>query len=335
MERLESMADDDSSHFLKEWEATRDVLKTFDGHLHDLRKYGFSFITALLAGSAILFTTWVRQPIYDDYGAVIVEGELFPEHIKAAILGVTLLLILGIFIIDVYYRNFQRSANIRSRVLEKVLNIELSDTITQRYRSGGYQYVVSGVYFIFIIGVCFLGRAVLSNSLIWLYLGALVSGLIVLFLSPGFWFVHYDYGWMDWILDRLECEFGDEVRIILTNIGSEESDPIPAGEVMWKLFKEGENDPLRSGVAPDKFVIPPFHNYMWELKTGEDKETGVMGLEVGIYRIEVRLFQKNSYKLVPKGEMRSLSRKLRIKPAGKPPVQNVKLIENAKKHAPA
>jgi hypothetical protein len=325
METLESMADDDIDHFLKEWEATRDVLKTFDGHLHDLRKYSFSFITALLTASTILFTTWVRQP----NGGNGFEGEPFPELIKATILGVTLCLILGVCIIDIYYRNFQRSANIRSRVLEKVLNIELSDTITQRYRSGRYQYVVSGVYSILIIGVCLLGRAVLSNSLIWVYLGALGSFLVVLFLTSGWWFVHYDYGFMDWILDRLECKAGDEVRIIMTNIGGE-SIPIPAGEVMWKLFKEGGNTPLRSGVTPARIVIGSFHNYMWELKTGADEERGIKELDPGIYRIEVRPLQKDSYAPKRRAEMRPLTRKLRIKPTSEPPVHHVKLTKNTK-----
>jgi len=310
METVESMADNDINHFLKEWEATRDVLKTFDGHLHDLRKYSFSFITALLTASTILFTTWVRVP----NGGNGFEGEPFPELIKATILGVTLCLILGVCIIDIYYRNFQKSANMRSRVLEKVLNLELSDTITQRYRSGRYQYVVSGVYSILILSVCLLGRAVLSNSLIWIYLGALGSFLIVLFLTSGSWFLHYDYGYMDWIFDRLECKVGDVVRIIMTNIGGK-SVLIPAGEVMWRLFKEGGNAPLRSGAAPAKIVIGSFYNYMWELKTGADKESGEAALKTGIYRIEVRPLQKDSY--VPKrdAKWRPLSRKLRIKPS--------------------
>jgi hypothetical protein len=338
MERLESMADDDVNHFFKEWEATRDVLKTFDGYLHDLRKYGFSFITALLTGSAILFTTWIRQPIYDDYGAVIVEGELFPEHVKAAILAVTLFLIIGLFMIDTYYRLFQKTANIRSRILEKVLNIELSDAITQRYHSSIInQYLVSGVYCIFILGVLSLGISVLSNSLFWLSLIVLGSLLAVMVLSLGarfFYFIHYDYGLMDWILDRLECGVGDEVRVIMTNIGDEPI-PISANKAMWNLFKEGGNVPLRSGVTPADIEIGSFQNYMWVLRTGADEKRGEEKLEHGIYRIEVRPLQKNSRALGPEGEMRPLSRKLRIKPSSEPQVHHVKLIKNTKKHAPA
>jgi len=340
MGRLESMADDDVNHFLKEWEATRDVLKTFDGYLHDLRKYGFSFITALLTGSAILFTTWIRKPIFDDAGVLIVEGELFPEHVKAAILAVTLFLILGLFMIDVYYRFFQKTANIRSRILEKVLNIELSDSITQRYNSSIInQYLVSGVYCIFILGVLSLGISVLSNSLFWLSLIVLGSLLAVMVLSLGassrfFYFIHYDYGLMDWILDRLECGVGDEVRVIMTNIGDKPI-RISANKATWSLSKEGENVPLRSGVTPADIVIEPFQNYMWVLKTGKDEKRGEEELEPGIYRIEVRPLQKNSRELGPEGEMRPLSRKLRIKPAGKPPVHNVKFIKNTKKHAAA
>jgi hypothetical protein len=40
--------------FLEEWKQARDVLKSFDDRIHDLRKYGFTFITGLMAVEGIL-----------------------------------------------------------------------------------------------------------------------------------------------------------------------------------------------------------------------------------------------------------------------------------------
>jgi len=39
---------------LLEWQTIRELLFKFDSLVHDIRKYGFSFVTALLTAQAIL-----------------------------------------------------------------------------------------------------------------------------------------------------------------------------------------------------------------------------------------------------------------------------------------
>lgn len=57
------MESDDKNHenFLKEWEIARGTLENINKHLLDLRKYGFTFITALMAAETLLIPTWLTS----------------------------------------------------------------------------------------------------------------------------------------------------------------------------------------------------------------------------------------------------------------------------------
>lgn len=340
-------SEDVDNHFLKEWEAARDILEKFNNRLHDLRKYGFSFITAFLTGSTILFTTYIAEPSNGG------SGELFPESIKAVILGVTLLLIGGLYILDRNYKVFQRAANDRANVLERVLNIELSDVITQRYRQDEVYNFVVVLYLFFILGVVLLGLTVLSATLlIWLVIAALATSGFILYFARDDSLMKYDYGKVDWILDKTECKQGDEVRVIMTNLNKTSfpspDHPISKGEVMWKLVKEcdnanlveknnrkivkfGEMEETLSGVTPEdmkkalsgvkpeekemkkalilgkKNFLRPYENYTWILPTKEESQN----IETGIYCLYRRVFNQKG-EMLPEKAMVPLSRKLRI-----------------------
>jgi hypothetical protein len=337
-------SEDADNHFLKEWETSRDVLKTFDDRLHDLRKYGFSFITALLTGSTILFTTYIVEPSND-------SGELFPESIKAIILGVTLLLIFGLYTLDRNYRVFQKAASTRANVLERVLNIELSQVITERYRTKRIHNFVTALYLLFILGVCLLGLAVLSGTLlILLLIAAGVTSGFVLYLSPDDSLMKYEHGRVDWILDKTECKQGDDVRVIMTNLNDK---PFPSpnhsisqGEVMWKLVKQQNNANLvekndkkivRFGEMETTlsketgYLIGPYQNYTWILSTKKEAQY----IAAGVYCLYRRVFDKKTGAILPENKMVPLSRKLCVMekapdmPA-KPTVHHVILKDKAK-----
>lgn len=322
-------SEDVDNHFLKEWEAARGVLKIFDDRLHDLRKYGFSFITALLTGSTILFTTYIVEPSNGG------SGELFPESIKAIILGITLLLIFGLYILDRNYRVFQKAASTRANVLERVLNIELSQVITERYRTKRVYNFVIALYLLFIFGVCLLGLAVLSvTPLILLLIAASVTCGFIVYLASDDSLMKYDYGKIDWILDRTECKQGDDVRVIMTNLGDEPfpspHHPISKGEVMWKLVKQydnanlmgkndrkivkfGEMETTLSG-EPD-YSIGSYQNYTWILSTTKEDQLSTKKedkyIDAGIYCLYRRVFDGKGA-ILPENEMVPLSRKLRV-----------------------
>lgn len=88
--------DKDREIHLKEWEKARGVLQFYDDKLHDLRKYGFSFITAFLTADGILLSTKLSSGT--------------PAPIKFAVFGVTLILILALHLIDKNYRVFSKGS---------------------------------------------------------------------------------------------------------------------------------------------------------------------------------------------------------------------------------
>ena len=69
----------------KEWESCRNVLKEFDTRIHEIRKYGFTFLTALIAAESIL----IPESAFIGTGAAGM-----PDYIKLGIFGVTLFLFL-------------------------------------------------------------------------------------------------------------------------------------------------------------------------------------------------------------------------------------------------
>ena len=286
------------NNFLKEWETARDVLTTFDNRLHELRKYGFSFITVFLTASTILF-------------------DEFPENIKFVILTVTLVLILALFLMDRFYQVFIKSSALRARILERMLNIELTEVITERYRYSKARHLVTFMYILFIFGVWLLGRAVLIDELNKLHIGGSLALISLLMISSDELMLQYPYGKIDWMLDRLSCVQGDEVGIIMTNLDSKTftNETFSPGTVMWQMVEEGSKLPLREGVAIDGFEVEAESNYTWVLKTGKDTRNNEEMLEPGIYRVErITLDKKGSIDLNRKLKIRyrTLNRKLKI-----------------------
>ncbi|PVX27008.1 MAG: hypothetical protein CW716_04480 [Candidatus Bathyarchaeum sp.] len=301
------------NNFLKEWEEARHVLRTYDDRLHDLRKFGFSFITAFLTTSTILFENWIRPPGTD------FAGEPLPELVKATILGVTMLLIFGLFLLDRNFRVLHKAVSIRTNILERLLNIEVTDVISQRYMLSGIQICVTTLYLFFIVAACLLGSQVLSRTMIFVYgMGVFLGGLIVL-LSFDFVVLRYRYRMIDWIVDKTECKQGDGIRIIMTNICGKDfpKDEFKAETLMWKLTKEENDNGLRFGEVPAGFKLSPSDNKIWILETGET-DKGEKELDVGIYRLFRRVCTCRGA-LMEEDEMIPLKRKLRVLPPdGKP-----------------
>src|SRR5271169_6784431 len=103
---------------LDEWKEARSVIARFDNNLHDLRKYGFSFVTALLAANGL---------ISQGGSSVVSFG------VKAGILVATMGLIVTLKLLDTHYRRFQEAVSIRGRILEDRLNIDLTKDLSFFY----------------------------------------------------------------------------------------------------------------------------------------------------------------------------------------------------------
>lgn len=111
MSSLSSNSDKDD--FLREWEVARGVLTDFDEHLHDLRKVGFTFITALLAAESLILPSRLLDANIEDI------TKSLPSETKFAVLLVTILLILALQFIDRNYQVVQGAAAKRAMILEK------------------------------------------------------------------------------------------------------------------------------------------------------------------------------------------------------------------------
>ncbi len=261
------MASDDQANnrFLKEWEIARFSVENCDKHLHDLRKYGFSFLTALLTAESFLIPTWLPSS----------NSSVLPDYIKVAVLLVDLILIVALSLIDRNYLVVQGAAATRARILERILNLELTDVISFRYTLTNVKYYVAGVYVAFTLGVLVLGVSVLYPNYIYIVFLGLVA-IIVQFLVVKFVHLRYEYGRIDWTLDRLQCNSGDEVGITLTNLGEKPIEFKP-GDIMWWIMKEDDESVVEFEELDKHLFIIPEDSYTWLWKTE--------GVQEGIYRV--------------------------------------------------
>src|SRR2546428_4149451 len=122
----------------------------FEDHLHDLRKYSFSFLTALLTAESILIP-----------GPSTIVGTV-PDLVKLTVMLVTLLLVICVRLLERRYELFEEAGAMRARIIENSLNLSLTELISvSADRLGkGYQYV-HRVYYLFELGIVLLSLSIL------------------------------------------------------------------------------------------------------------------------------------------------------------------------------
>jgi hypothetical protein len=197
---------------LDEWKVARDAMKEFDGRRHDLRKVGFGFLTALLATESFL----IPGSLADGDALVVL-----PDIVKFCVLLVTLTFIMAIALIERNYQLFIKAINQRALVLERLLNIELSEVITLRYRVGRGRLFCDAVYLLFVSVIVLLGYATLmpDDPTLFVALCAVSAFAVVVIIWIMEWSdLAYHHGEVDWSLDRIQCGQGDSVAITLTNL---------------------------------------------------------------------------------------------------------------------
>lgn len=227
-------------HFLKEWEMARSVLNNFDERLHDLRKVGFTFITALLAADAIIFKD---------------SGLDLDQSVKFVVLSLNFGLIVTLLLLDRNYRVFQTAAATRAKVIERKINLELTEVIAQRYNLTNVPDYITGLYIAFTILVLFMGFAVLSEtyklglSVVW---G--IALVIIYIVNSTIHQLKFPFGELDWTLDPLQCKIGEQVEITVNNLGKE---PImfKKNTIMWKILKEDDGSLVDSGGADNRDIL--------------------------------------------------------------------------------
>jgi hypothetical protein len=292
---------------MKEWEKARETIENLENNMHDLRKYGFSFITALLAAESLLIPA----------GS---SSTALPDSIKVAVLAVTLILIVTLHLIDRNYQALQSAAASRAKILERTLNLQLTEVMSLRYRTSRVQWYVTGVYAAFTVGVLVLGSVVLYPNYIYiivLWLAAIIA-LIFVMLSAG---PNYPYGRIDWTLDRLKCKAGEEVGITLTNLYEKEikfehgqiilgkpgklNKPIYFKEqIIFKIVREDDGTVVKIEKVDQLSIIGgDSHTWFWKIPPR---------VKEGMYSVHRAVLERRKYHLKPEYSLRPLLRKLRI-----------------------
>jgi len=248
----------------------------FDDRILDLRKIGFTFLTALLAADAIIFQTTILGDI------------ALTELVKLAVLAVNMLLIVTLLVNDRNYQVFQKAAATRANILERNLNLELTEVITQRHQAKNVRLLVMAIYMAFTVGVFVLGLVTISSLLIRVGLAivfVVANSFIISLNRPfapknPFVLLDYPYGRIDWSLDRLQFCRGGQVGITATNLSDGEI-VFLKDTLMYQIKREGEESAVKEEKAKKTFKIDKGDSYTWQWPIPKDLEPGIFR----VYRI--------------------------------------------------
>ncbi len=244
----------------KEWTVARQTISEFDGRLHDLWKYGFSFLTALLAAESIL----IPAPVAESMGEIYL-----PNLVKMGVLLVTLVLILAIGLIDRNYQLFIKALVQRALILERALNIELTETISIRYKGAKVQWFREMLYVLFAGGIVILGYAILWPDYLfyWVVLAAIGVALAIVAMMNrlDLHYPHHDQ-MIDWSLDRNQCRQGDDVAIVITNLNTAK-ESLPAGTLFEIKSLDGKTYHTRTLEAQVDIASEGDYTSIWETKS--------------------------------------------------------------------
>jgi len=151
-----------------------DVIDKFDETLLGLRKYGFSFLTGLITASSFLGLSNV------------VNNSL----VQIAIIVVTMILVVVLYWLDIYYQNVLTGAILRSQFLGTFrLNMRLSSYISSYYSNSSVGSMLHWLYLGFLVGLLVLGFYVLDTANLTGKFGVslLAAFFISLFIVIGIW----------------------------------------------------------------------------------------------------------------------------------------------------
>lgn len=250
---------DSDKELLPEWQAARDVIAKIDDNLHDLRKYGFSFIAALLTIDALFAK-----------GTNILPGS------KPALIIGTMALVVVLSLVDRNYRVFQQGASVRATLLERRSSPELTQTISRTYEHNRNRLAFTLAY-MGLAGVTWIIGALILQGVDFFNITAAVVVAVPLIAA-----IEFSLDLRDWVyfeIDGFTYKKSTPILVIVTNL----SDKIIAlkGEV-WAVFSE-EDPQMQHAIPPspevlkEEIKIRARSDYRWQFPT--DK------LKPGLYRV--------------------------------------------------
>lgn len=252
----------------EEWCITRELLSEYDGYIHDIRKYGFSFITALITAQAILIPSNNLTNILNPSG--------IPDHVKFGVFAVTLFLILAIAFFEKSYKLIQESTAKRALILELTMNLELSQTLISQFESREVRISETVVYILFIVGIIGLAFVTLSNTtyVYFLLIFSIIIMSVIIILKPSKSQRRDD---VDWTVNRMVCNEGDIVEINIVNTGKKKEIIKKGGVILEIKNQDPEDHYCHQEIAKDDLYLLNFycHTCLWDTK----------GVKRGIYQI--------------------------------------------------
>jgi hypothetical protein len=139
-------------HLQKEWEQCRQRIEAVDGTLADLRKFGFSLITGLLAASGLV----------GGAAGLLGASKPLPQGVVSALVAINCILVFVLYVVDRYYVVIQQGAVQRAIDLERALNLRLSLAIAGVARDDTvWRYASMLQYGLFIFASLALGLALI------------------------------------------------------------------------------------------------------------------------------------------------------------------------------
>jgi hypothetical protein len=141
--------------YLVEWKKSIEAVDKFDTILVDLRKYGFSFLTGLITAGSLLGVAVDDQHVGDQF-----------INIQIAVIILTMVLVISLYWLDIYYQNELTGAWVRSEFLGiyRLEVIRLSSYISSFNFGSRLGGILAFIYGAFLFGLLILGSLVLGFS---------------------------------------------------------------------------------------------------------------------------------------------------------------------------
>lgn len=242
---------------LAEWKTARKVIGDTDGRLASLRQYGISFVASLLTAEGLIDT-------------VPATAAYIPPQVKLAIVIASLVLISALFTTERNLRTIQRAAALRARVLERTLDMELTESISTFYKIHHTSDLVDSLYYFLIGATGLLGFFVLNPTTV----SFDPSTIVEVFATVLSWaFVaavrlsSSDFV-LDWSLNKYRIKAGEVFEATLINFTRRPVTFVPG----WCLFRL--RDAAGSSFCEHRWsetedVVRPGESRTWPCRTAE------------------------------------------------------------------
>jgi hypothetical protein len=150
---------------IEEWKEARQVISSIDDKLEDLRKFGPTFVTALLTAQGL-----TEIPLASSTGYL-------PPSVRLVIVLATDLLICSLFVMERPLRLVQQAAAHRAIYLEAGLGMFLTKEISESYQRNHPWNYIDVVYSLFLLATGALGFIILNPVSVALNLPTVVDVL--------------------------------------------------------------------------------------------------------------------------------------------------------------